>query len=323
MSGHLDRETTNCCKGIAAIVIMLHHISFRLTNLPIYLKPIWYIAFPIVGFFFFMSGYGLTCGLMQKQNYLHGFLTKRLSNIIGPYLIVALFWIVLEICVGGQTPARAFAEAFSIRYIQPLWFIWIIITAYIVFYLVFKRVSITAGVYWFAGITIVYILLSAFFNPREEMYASVIGMPIGMLWAVYQEKVNAFYRRFFWQKEFAVSAVFMILFAGRLLLSAKGIENQLIQAILRNLITAFFVVTIAALIQKIKIRNRIAMWLGTISYEIYIVHPFILYLFEKKMVEGKTVPDPLIITSTIVLTLIFANGLKSMQGYLIKKVKLI
>ena len=123
MGGRLDRTTTNCCKGIAAIIIMLHHISFRLSNLPVYVKPIWYIAFPIVGFFFFMSGYGLTCGLLQKRNYLQGFLSKRLLNIIAPYVIVAIVWIGLEIIGGGQTPTRAIAEVFTIRYIQPLWFI--------------------------------------------------------------------------------------------------------------------------------------------------------------------------------------------------------
>ena len=84
------------------MVIMLHHISFRLSNLPVYVKPIWYIAFPIVGFFFFMSGYGLTCGLLQKKNYLQGFLSKRLLNIIAPYVIVAITWIGLEIIGGGR-----------------------------------------------------------------------------------------------------------------------------------------------------------------------------------------------------------------------------
>ena len=54
MGNQLDKKTTNCCKGIAAVIIMLHHISFKVSNLPIYIKPIWYIAFPIVGFFFFM-----------------------------------------------------------------------------------------------------------------------------------------------------------------------------------------------------------------------------------------------------------------------------
>lgn len=101
MSGRLDRATTNCCKGIAAIIIMLHHISFRLSNLPMYIKPIWYIAFPIVGFFFFMSGYGLTCGLIQKKNYLRGFLYKRIINIVVPYIMVAFSWIGLEVFIMG------------------------------------------------------------------------------------------------------------------------------------------------------------------------------------------------------------------------------
>lgn len=107
MGGRLDRTTTNCCKGIAAIIIMLHHISFRVSNLPVYVKPIWYIAFPIVGFFFFMSGYGLTCGLLQKKNYLQGFLSKRLLNIIVPYVIVAITWIGLEIIWGGADTCKS------------------------------------------------------------------------------------------------------------------------------------------------------------------------------------------------------------------------
>lgn len=320
MNGQLDRATTNCCKGIAAMIIMLHHISFRLTNLPVYVKPIWYIAFPIVGFFFFMSGYGLTCGLMQKKNYLQGFLSKRLLNIVIPYVIVALGWISLEI-YEGQTLVKAFAEAFTIQYVQPLWFIWVIIVAYIVFYIVFKYAGLTTGVYWFAGITIAYILISAFVNPRDEMYASVIGMPLGIIWAVHQDKINTFYKRHFWSKEVAIAATFVILFSGRLLLSAKGIENQLLHALLRNLITVLFTAVIAALIQKVKIKNRVAMCLGSISYEIYIVHPFILYSFEKRMESGETISDFLIVVSTIVLTLIFASGLKSIQEYVMKKAK--
>ena len=85
------------------MIIMLHHISFRVSNLPVCMKPIWYIAFPIVGFFFFMSGYGLTCGLMQKKDYLQGFLSKRLSNIVVPYVIVAIVWIGPEIMRGANT----------------------------------------------------------------------------------------------------------------------------------------------------------------------------------------------------------------------------
>lgn len=104
------------------------------------------------------------CSLFYSRNHL-----DRARNYLG----------------GGQTPVRAIAEAFTIRYIQPLWFIWVIIVAYIMFYAVFRHTEINVGAYGFTSITIAYILISAFVNPRDEMYASIIGMPLGILWAVY------------------------------------------------------------------------------------------------------------------------------------------
>ena len=323
MDGRLDRTTTNCCKGIAAIIIMLHHISFRVSNLPVYVKPIWYIAFPIVGFFFFMSGYGLTCGLLQKKNYLQGFLSKKLLNIIVPYVIVAITWIGLEIIWGGgQTPVRAIAEAFTIRYIQPLWFIWVIIAVYIVFYAVFNHTEINVGAYWFAVITIAYILISAFVNPRDEMYASIIGMPLGILWAMYERKIDSYFEIGFLRKEIVAIVAFVILFIGRLTLSVVGFDNQLFQSVLRNIITIAFIVPLIELLKKVKIQKRFLIWLGTISYEIYIIHPFILYFFEKETTEGKQVGNLEIVLWTIGLTLLLSSVLQIVQDNLVRKVKL-
>lgn len=322
MGGRLDRTTTNCCKGIAAIIIMLHHISFRVSNLPVYVKPIWYIAFPIVGFFFFMSGYGLTCGLLQKKNYLQGFLSKRLLNIIAPYVLVAIVWIGLEIIGGGQTPTRAIAEAFTIRYIQPLWFIWVIIAVYIVFYAVFSHTEINVGAYWFAVITIAYILISAFVNPRDEMYASIIGMPLGILWAMYERKIDFYFEIGFLRKEIVAIVAFVFFFIGRLTLSVVGFDNQLFQSLLRNIITIAFIVPLIELLKKVKIQKRFLVWLGTISYEIYIIHPFILYFFEKETTEGKQVGNLEIVLGTIGLTLLLSSVLKLVQDNLVRKVKL-
>ena len=303
---------------------MLHHISFRLSNLPVYVKPIWYIAFPIVGFFFFMSGYGLTCGLLQKKNYLQGFLSKRLLNIIAPYVIVAIVWIGLEIIGGGggQTPTRAIAEAFTIRYIQPLWFIWVIIAVYIVFYAVFNHTEINVGAYWFAVITIAYILISAFVNPRDEMYASIIGMPLGILWAMYERKIDSYFEIGFLRKEIVAIVAFAILFIGRLTLSVVGFDNQLFQSVLRNIITIAFIVPLIELLKKVKIQKRFLIWLGTISYEIYIIHPFILYFFEKETTEGKQVGNLEIVLWTIGLTLLLSSVLQIVQDNLVRKVKL-
>lgn len=223
---------------------------------------------------------------------------------------------------GEQTPVRAIAEAFTIRYIQPLWFIWVIIAVYIVFYAVFNHTEINVGAYWFAVITIAYILISAFVNPRDEMYASIIGMPLGILWAMYERKIDSYFEIGFLRKEIVAIVAFVILFIGRLTLSVVGFDNQLFQSVLRNIITIAFIVPLIELLKKVKIQKRFLIWLGTISYEIYIIHPFILYFFEKETTEGKQVGNLEIVLWTIGLTLLLSSVLQIVQDNLVRKVKL-
>lgn len=240
------------------------------------------------------------CSLFYSRNHL-----DRARNYLG----------------GGQTPVRAIAEAFTIRYIQPLWFIWVVIAAYIMFYAVFRHTEINVGAYWFTSITIAYILISAFVNPRDEMYASIIGMPLGILWAVYERKIDSYFEICYLRKEIVAIAAFVILFIGRLVLSVAGLDNQLLQSVLRNIITIAFIVPLVGLLKNVRIQKRFLIWLGTISYEIYIIHPFILYFFEKETTEGKQVGNLEIVLWTIGLTLFLSSVLKVVQDILVRKVR--
>ena len=240
------------------------------------------------------------CSLCDSRNHL-----DRARNYLG----------------GGQTPVRAIAEAFTIRYIQPLWFIWVIIAAYMMFYAVFRHTEINVGAYWFTSITIAYILISAFVNPRDEMYASIIGMPLGILWAVYERKIDSYFEICYLRKEIVAIAAFVILFIGRLVLSVAGFDNQLLQSVLRNIITIAFIVPLVGLLKNVRIQKRFLIWLGTISYEIYIIHPFILYFFEKETAEGKQVSNLEIVLWTIGLTLLLSSVLKVVQDNLVRKVR--
>lgn len=223
--------------------------------------------------------------------------------------------------LGGETPVRAIAEAFTIRYIQPLWFIWVIIAAYIMFYAVFRHTEINVGAYGLTSITIAYILISAFVNPRDEMYASIIGMPLGILWAVYEKKIDSYFEIRYLKKEIVAIAAFVILFIGRLVLSVAGLDNQLLQSVLRNIITIAFIVPLVGLLKNVRIQKRFLIWLGTISYEIYIIHPFILYFFEKETAEGKQIGNLEIVLWTIGLTLLLSSVLKVVQDILVRKVR--
>lgn len=189
------------------------------------------------------------------------------------------------------------------------------------FYAVFRHTEINVGVYWFTSITIAYILISAFVNSRDEMYASIIGMPLGILWAVYEKKIDSYFEIRYLKKEIVAIAAFVILFIGRLVLSVAGLDNQLLQSVLRNIITIAFIVPLVGLLKNVRIQKRFLIWLGTISYEIYIIHPFILYFFEKETAEGKQVGNLEIVLWTIGLTLFLSSVLKVVQDILVRKVR--
>lgn len=189
------------------------------------------------------------------------------------------------------------------------------------FYAVFRHTEINVGAYWFTSITIAYILISAFVNPRDEMYASIIGMLLGILWAVYERKIDSYFEIYYLRKEIVAIAAFVILFIGRLVLSVAGFDNQLLQSVLRNIITSAFIVPLVGLLKNVRIQNRFLIWLGTISYEIYIIHPFILYFFEKETTEGKQVGNLEIVLWTIGLTLFLSSVLKVVQDILVRKVR--
>lgn len=154
------------------------------------------------------------------------------------------------------------------------------------------------------------------------MYASIIGMPLGILWAEHEGKIDAYFETDFLRKEIVAIVAFVILFIGRLTLSVVGFDNQLFQSVLRNIITIAFIVPLIELLKKVKIQKRFLIWLGTISYEIYIIHPFILYFFEKETTEGKQVGNLEIVLWTIGLTLLLSSVLQIVQDNLVRKVKL-
>lgn len=78
---YLSTETTKKEKGIAAILILLHHLSQRVkVSGPFVILG--YIGFILVAVFFFISGYGLSYGVRYKYDYLKGFFKRRVLPVL-------------------------------------------------------------------------------------------------------------------------------------------------------------------------------------------------------------------------------------------------
>lgn len=99
-------EVTLPLRGVLAMGIVIHHISLRVVDaIPggMWIFPQFqFWGAPIVAVFFFLSGYGLMVSLITKgENYLDGFLKKRLLKIVLPLVLCSLGFEATTITLWG------------------------------------------------------------------------------------------------------------------------------------------------------------------------------------------------------------------------------
>lgn len=267
-------------RGIAAIFIVLHHISQRITVIKA-LIVMRYIGFISVAVFFFISGYGLMSGFIYKKDYLKGFLRKRMLKILIPYWMVNMIAIAIDLWKGGKHEIYQYAASFlGFDYFTGTWFVTAILIMYLLFYVCFRFADKldfslhrkhTKPVIMLAGI-IIYCAVCWRMDLSSSYTASIAAFLLGVMWPCHGHRVVIWLRKGFISKLILVSGMFGILFAGRLLLVLKGFDGWLLQTVLRNLVSISFIFLIITITQKIQLKGRVLNWFGDISYELYMVH---------------------------------------------------
>ena len=290
---YLSLEITKSEKGIAAILILIHHLSQRVKLSEPFLI-LGYIGFILVAVFFFISGYGLSYGMRNKQNYLDDFFRKRLLPVLIPYWIVNTINIIF--CFGKGTiftPMQYVLSYICADIITGTWFVTAILVLYFIFLIAFKsKNSYTVLELCLSG----YCVICSCLKLHTSYTASIAAFLMGVIWNKIDKKIISWIREKYCFKLFIVLGTFSVLFFGRLFLVTKGLDNEIVQLILRNLVSVLFILSLITITQKIHFTGKILGWLGNISYELYIVHYVLLMMFRG-------------LNSNLYLTAVFGGGL--------------
>lgn len=274
---YLSIDKTKKEKGIAAILIVLHHLSQRVkVSGPFVILG--YIGFILVAIFFFISGYGLSYGVQYKRDYLKGFFKRRLLPVLVPYWIVNTVDIVFYLIKGTFfTPMQYVLSFIGIDVITGTWFVTAILIMYIIFWLAFK----CKKSYVVLGICLIgYCIICINLNLHSSYTASISAFALGVCWNKIDRRMITWIRERYYLKSLIILGTFGIMFFGRLVLSAKGLNNEVAQFVLRNLISVLFVYALIAVTQKVQFTGKVLEWLGNISYELYIVHSVLLSMLS-------------------------------------------
>lgn len=139
----MSLEVTKSLRGLAAIGVILHHISQeelfnRCKELSIFENA----GYFFVAIFFFCSGYGLIKNLDTKPGYMNGFLKKRLPVIIVPYYVSALFYFIYRffICKEQMPPAQIVTGLLGLTMMNEYaWYPVTLLLLYLAFYILFRK----------------------------------------------------------------------------------------------------------------------------------------------------------------------------------------
>lgn len=278
----LSYENSCAIKGISAILIVLHHLTYKLNRTTLNYKVFNKIGFIPVAIFFFFSGYGLMKNFIKDKNYLKGFLKNRTIKLLIPFIATNIIYIAVNILLGEQyNLIQTIKYIFGIKLINEYaWYVVSVFVLYIAFYISFKFFDKKSGIAVITAFTILHMIVNMYkytiFKPW--LFGSTLSFLIGIYFANAEEKIVKLIN-----KKYIINLIIsIVLFLIALKFSVDITMNTILYKpfVLIFLGVSYTILNIIVF-QKIKIKNKLTIFLGSISYELYLIHKLVIDLTYK------------------------------------------
>lgn len=258
----LNTKNANQLRGIFALLIIIFHIA-KDDDL---IFPIFdYFAITVVAAFFFISGFGLMKGYINKPNYHVGYLQKRFVKVLLPYIIMTLVYWAYRTFIGEHYSLYD-VWRMAISYgpiVMYSWFLISLFVQYFYFYvLIFicrNKKNILLSIVLF--LILVDLFLAVFYNYGNASYFNYM-FGLGIIYANYETQINQFIN-----KNIIVLAIVAIslIFLTQYFRSSIPITNEIFLFIKKVL----FVFGCLVFMSFFKFENEILNVCGNLSMEIY------------------------------------------------------
>lgn len=278
-------SSTNRLRGMMSILIILHHMSERV-NEGMLFPQLRHIGYMIVGFFLFLSGYGLmTQYLKRGKQYLHNFWKKRIGYICVVHLSFSFLYWGFRILLGERIAVIDFLASYVNGHpiASNSWYVLVQILLYILFWLVFSipntdtRMRIVMvmvgelclwGLFSFAGFSSVW-------------YISNLCFVLGIVCAYYESQIQKLLDEH-WGTALTSAVVCFTVFSVVPLLSRNiDFGNELLNPIYRMISTQAIVCIVLCVLSRIRITGDIWVFLGDLSLEIYLIHGMVISILYR------------------------------------------
>ena len=300
-----DRVSSKEIQGALAVFIIFHQTVIGLeadgkdTG---DMRFFFYYGILAVAFFFFSSGFGLIKRWMTDENYIKGFMRRRIFTVLVPFFICNYIYLT-DALLNNIASRRSFGftelicSFFGIFLVNnEMWFAVEIMILYVVFRLVFAKVKKPlTGILIMTAVVLIMMTIGLFSRHSatgvmsywfqgEWWYNTILMFPIGMLYAYKEERINRIIKRAF-VPLLTASAILTILMdhVHRNLISEfiywteyHGSPNPILDKLVglgqETLYELVFLIFVVTLMSRVKIGNPVIRFFGKISLEIIMLN---------------------------------------------------
>ena len=282
---YLSIKTSQDWKGVFALVVILHHLS-QVTVDGVFFWGFGYVGYLAVAVFFFLSGYGLQKKHIMDSSYSKTFLTKRIRTIVIPYIIITMVYWGLHSFGGNIYSLKdvllLFVQGKPI--VKYSWYVINILFLYLSFYISMK-ITKKNHKFMILGAIVSYVIWLCFCINQSFgtwWYNSTQLFVVGIIWAIYEQRIVAFIKLHFNIVSIFVTVAFAVCF-----FFGYTINEYLISLIFNLMAAILFTVLVLMLSMKIQIGNNILDFIGSISFEMYLTHGLFIILCGNEFLNIK------------------------------------
>lgn len=308
----LSLRQTKAIQGFTAILIMFHHISQK--TCASWLNPKYIVhgldlfvnyGYYFVGIFLFGSGYGLYKSYMSKENYLQGFVKKRILPLVVAFYSCGLLFLVVRLLMKQRMQGwDLWLYIIGFKMPNPnSWYVVAVPMFYLAFYLFFRYIK---NKNWALILTCLFIfcytLLGTFIRHNaywmcgEWWYNSAHLFSIGLLFARWEKemipKIKS--RYFFW---FILGIVFIFVSDAGVRWAESNFSyyygeysykpvplfsmvwRKWVTLLVQQIASTIFVLWVFVAGMKLRIGNKALDFMGKITLEFYLIHGLFIELF--------------------------------------------
>ena len=314
----LTPEASNLLRGLFAIAVVYHH-TYQMAGCGIMYPVFTRVGFLCVGFFFFISGYGLMKRHTADATYHKSFLCKRLPAILLPFTLANFIYWLFHLLRGTSYSILDFAAGITRG--APIaansWYIISLLLCYLFFWCSMRLFRNRYGYVVFSNalFCVVYTGVCIRLGFGSEWFKSIAAYPVGLLWALCETPVLERIKKT-WLLWLAVAAVLLASFMLAQMLYGNLSAPPVAQAILSNLTIISFISCLVLVVLKLRLGNQLLAHLGKLSLEIYLYHGMFL-IWARPLLTG---PDRAFVYFLAVLsgTLAFTHLVRPLGQLLLK-----